>query len=182
MRSLPEVAPWRHRWLAYDRRLARRLNRFALPHPGVLLLLALASRLGDGVLWYSLMLVFAFAGGTPGLVCAAQMLAVGTVNLLLYRSLKERIGRARPYMECPDIRACARALDHYSFPSGHTLHAVGFATVVASHFPQFALAVSIFAGLVAASRVVLGLHYPSDVAAGALVGAATAGTLLYAWA
>jgi undecaprenyl-diphosphatase len=172
----------RQRWLALDRRLARRLNRLALPRPGVLLLLALASRLGDGVLWYSLIALFALAGGDVGLVCAAQMLAVGGLNLLLYRALKDRIGRTRPFVDCPDIRACAQALDHFSFPSGHTLHAVAFTVVISAHFPDLAPATALFASLVAASRVVLGLHYPSDVVAGAMVGAVTSGLLLYVWA
>jgi len=65
-------------------------------------------------------------------------------------------------------------LDKFSFPSGHTLHAVGFALILAHHFPALAPAVFGFALLVAVSRPVLGLHYPSDVLAGAAIGACLA--------
>jgi undecaprenyl-diphosphatase len=67
-----------------------------------------------------------------------------------------------------------RALDRYSFPSGHTLHAVSFTILAVHSFPELAWLLVPFAALIAASRVVLGLHYPSDVAAGALIGAALA--------
>ena len=65
-------------------------------------------------------------------------------------------------------------LDRYSFPSGHTLHAVCFTWQAVAHFPALAWVLVPMAALIAASRVVLGLHYPSDVIAGAGVGAALA--------
>ena len=68
----------------------------------------------------------------------------------------------------------ARPLDQFSFPSGHTLHAVVFATVAIADYPQLAFLPIPFAFLVALSRMVAGLHYPSDVLAGAAIGAAIA--------
>jgi len=76
------------------------------------------------------------------------------------------------------VPAGATPLDRYSFPSGHTLHAVAFTVVATAHVPALAPILWPFAALVAASRVVLGLHYPTDVLAGALIGAALAGTSL----
>jgi undecaprenyl-diphosphatase len=61
-------------------------------------------------------------------------------------------------------------LDHYSFPSGHTLHAVSFTVVALHYYPQLAWVLVPFTLLVAGSRVFLGLHYPSDVAAAAAIG------------
>ena len=62
-------------------------------------------------------------------------------------------------------------LDKYSFPSGHTLHATAFSIVVLYYMPELGWLVIPFALLVAMSRIILGLHYPTDVLAGALIGA-----------
>jgi len=73
------------------------------------------------------------------------------------------------------VQQGAAPLDAFSFPSGHTLHAVAFTLVALSYFPALAPVLVPFALLTAASRVVLGLHYPSDVLAGAALGAGIAG-------
>jgi undecaprenyl-diphosphatase len=69
------------------------------------------------------------------------------------------------------VRAGADPLDPFSFPSGHTLHAVAFSVVAIVFYPVLAWVLVPFTVLVAVSRVVLGLHYPSDVLAGAALGA-----------
>jgi len=86
--------------------------------------------------------------------------------------------RPRPFVTCPGVWARTNPLDTYSFPSGHTLHAVSFSIVIAYHYPLAALLVGPFALVVAVSRLVLGLHYPSDVVVGAVMGAATAALVL----
>lgn len=171
----------RERWLEIDRQWARWLHRGAQRLP-LLWLLGVASRLGDGGLWFALMLVLPWLGGSPnGLVCTLQMGAAGVLNVVIYRFVKLRTGRERPCVGCPGIRACAKALDRYSFPSGHTLHAVSFSVLLSWHYAAWAPLAWGFALLVAASRVVLGLHYPSDVAAGAITGFVTAVMLLALW-
>jgi undecaprenyl-diphosphatase len=76
------------------------------------------------------------------------------------------------------ITCNAAPLDQFSFPSGHTLHAVAFSVVLLAYFPGFAWLVLPFTALVGLSRMVLGLHYPSDVLAGAALGGAIAGLSL----
>lgn len=63
-----------------------------------------------------------------------------------------------------------RPLDHFSFPSGHTLHAVLFSVMLGTYFPALLPVLLVFSVLVALSRMVLGLHYPTDVLAGAGLG------------
>jgi undecaprenyl-diphosphatase len=164
-------------WSERDRRWAVHVQRHA-QQPAVVRLLLVASRLGDGVVWYALIVALALAGGTNGRDIATQMTAVGAFNLLLYLWLKARIGRPRPYVQCADIRACARALDRFSFPSGHALHASAFSLLLVAHLPWTAWAVLPLAALIMLSRVALGLHYPSDVAAGAAIGSLSAALML----
>ena len=138
------------------------------------------SRLGDGVFWYVLMGALLAAGGTTAFRPVMQMVVAGTLGVALYKLLKRRTLRPRPYQVRPDIRLCGVPLDHYSFPSGHTLHAVGLTLIATAHFPLLAPLLVPFAVLVALSRVVLGLHYPSDVLAGAVLGAGIATAALHA--
>lgn len=146
-----------------------RFNR-ASHRRGLERLFAVVSRLGDGVFWYTLMLVLLIAQGQAALPAVARMLAAGAAALALYKWLKSRTTRPRPCARHDHIRAAVAPLDEYSFPSGHTLHAVSFSIVAVYYYPALAWLVAPFTVLVALSRMVLGLHYPSDVLAGALLG------------
>lgn len=134
------------------------------------------SWLGDGILWYGLMLAMLVHGGAQAAPAVLHMVAVGVVCTTTYRLLKRGTGRPRPYQAIRAVALGAAPLDLYSFPSGHTLHAVAFTMVAGSHYPSLAAALAAFTGLTAVSRVVLGLHYPTDVAAGAVIGGVVAGT------
>lgn len=171
------ASPSPRTWAEHDLAWTRRLHR-AAQVPGALVLFALVSRLGDGLLWYSTMAVLPLVGGSRGWACSLRMMTLGVLNLVLYLGLKRWACRPRPYAACADIRACARALDQFSFPSGHTLHAVAFSIVLVEYYPWLAWLLVPFTVLVALSRVVLGLHYPSDVLAGAFIGALMAGGVL----
>lgn len=143
----------------------------------------LVSRLGDGVFWYLLMLGIVLTHGWDGLRVSVHLAATGVIALLMYRHLKRWTRRPRPFASDRRIRALVRPLDEFSFPSGHTLHAVAFTGVAVAHFPQLAWVLVPFAASVAASRVVLGLHYPSDVlaATGIGLGLATVSLQIGAW-
>jgi undecaprenyl-diphosphatase len=141
---------------------------------------AAISRLGNGVFWYSLITVLPLVDGWYGLRAGLHMLVTGGVSLVVYKSLKGATRRERPCHELADVTASVAPLDHYSFPSGHTLHAVSLSTVAVHYYPQLGWLLVPFTVLVAGSRVILGLHYPSDVAAAAAIGLllAHAGILL----
>lgn len=136
------------------------------------------SRLGDGAFWYGLMAAMPLLTGVDrweyGLRVSAQMVCAGAFGLALYKFLKRKLVRERPFIGLIGIECAMPPLDRYSFPSGHTLHAVLFTAIAIRHVPELAIVLVPFALLVAASRVVLGLHYPTDVLAGATLGAVVA--------
>jgi len=128
----------------------------------------IASRLGDGWVWYALILAL------PLLYGPSAMALTGAIGVVLYTLLKRLFVRERPFITHRGISQAAAPLDRYSFPSGHTLHAVSFSWQACAHFPELGWVLLPLTALIAGSRVVLGLHYPSDVLAGATIGAALA--------
>lgn len=177
MDTMASVALWQ-RVDQVERAFCIRANRGCRRRP-VKTFFAVISRLGDGPFWYLLMLSFALSG-PRGAGIALQMGVTGAAGLALYKLLKQRLVRQRPYLAHPGIELGTAPLDRYSFPSGHTLHAVCFTILATAYAPELALALVPFMLLVAASRVILGLHYPTDVIAGAVIGAALAYTSLAA--
>jgi undecaprenyl-diphosphatase len=137
----------------------------------------IAEKLGDGVAWY-LLIAGMVACGRHGALVALQMAVSGLSGLLLYRYLKRTFVRERPFITHAAITRAGSPLDRFSFPSGHTLHAVCFTLIAVNGFPILGLLLVPLAVAIALSRVVLGLHYPSDVLVGALIGAGMAATTL----
>lgn len=157
----------------YDLSLCQALNRAARLR-SVQRLFAWVSRAGDGIFWYALMGALPLLYGAAGLTAALHMALTAGVGVAVYKLLKGRFVRPRPFAAHATIAMGAAPLDRGSFPSGHTLHAVAFSLTVLAYFPGLWWLVAPFALLVALSRMVLGLHYPSDVLAGAAVGASLA--------
>ncbi len=155
-------------------RLCRLLNHGSERLP-LLRVMQAASRAGDGALWYLLLALLPLLYGREGLRASVVMMLTGAAGLALYKLLKKTLVRERPFIRHPGITLAMPPLDRYSFPSGHTLHAVCFSTQAVVQFPELGWVLAPLATLIAASRVVLGLHYPSDVLAGALLGLALAG-------
>jgi undecaprenyl-diphosphatase len=152
-----------------DMRLMRRVSGWRPPR-WVRWWMIGATRAGDGCLWYAQGVVFLLAGGSQGLAATeAGLLACG-LGIAVFQVLKRLIGRERPSRL--ERHNWARLLppDEFSFPSGHTITAVAFAVSVA-HFLPFLLPWLLFCALsVAASRIVLGMHFLSDVLAGCALG------------
>jgi len=162
-----------------ETRLCRRANHYCRRRR-VRRLFSIISRLGDGVFWYVLMGVLVAIDGFDGLRASVHMAATGLAALLLYKGLKRWTRRPRPYAADLRIRAWVAPLDEFSFPSGHTLLAVSFTIVALAYYPWLAPLLVPFTLGVGLSRVVLGLHYPSDVLAATGIAALLASASL-AW-
>ena len=160
-------------WVERERSLALWMHG-ASTRRGVERFFRIVSRIGDGWIWPAVMAGLFALGGAVGHSASIRMFAVTAVNLVLYWIIKRWIARPRPFITCPGIRECQRSLDEFSFPSGHTLHSVAFSVILTAYYPLAAFIVWPFTLLVAWSRIVLGLHYPSDVIVGGLIGLATA--------
>ena len=137
---------------------------------------SMISRMGDGGFWLVMGLLVIALQGTAALPVIVHIAVTGGIGVLVYKLLKSRLVRERPFIAHGDIFCGTAPLDQYSFPSGHTLHAVSFTMMIASVEPALLPVMTTFAFLVAVSRIILGLHYPSDVFVGALIGALLATT------
>lgn len=165
---------------AGDRRIMLRINRWHAPL-WIRKWMLLATRGGDGWLWSAIGFVILLFGGVRRVeALEAAFVSLGAAQLSFF-VLKRLIGRERP---CATQTHCWSSLlppDRFSFPSGHTMTAFAITFALGLYYPAL-LAGLIFCALsVAASRVILGLHYLSDVLAGMAIGIAI-GVCAFAWA
>ncbi len=160
-------------WLARERAFALWAHG-ASSRPWIVHLLSAVSRIGDGWIWYACTVSLPLIGGAQGHAVGLRLFLVGLLNLVVVSIIKRWIARPRPSQTSDAFHECARALDQFSFPSGHTLHAVACSVILTAYYPLAAFVVWPFTILIAASRIILGLHFPSDVIVGAAIGATTA--------
>jgi len=152
-----------------DRRLMRLLNRWEAPQ-WVRRWMVLASRAGDGWLWGTIAFILLLFGGPVRLhALIDSFVALGTAQLTFF-TLKRIIGRERPCSIEPHCWSVLLPPDRFSFPSGHAITAFAIATALGLCYPTLLIGLLFCALSVAASRVILGLHYLSDVVAGLAIG------------
>jgi len=152
-----------------DQRLMRRVNRWAAPR-WVRVWMICATRGGDGWLWYFWGVMIAFYGGPSRFFAIGSAALAAGVGSGIFLKLKKATGRRRPCSYEPHCWATLLPPDQFSFPSGHTITACAVAVSLIRFYPGLAPVLLFSAVCVAVSRILLGMHFLSDVLAGALIG------------
>jgi len=164
-----------------DHRLMRRVNGWRAPR-WLQLWMICATRGGDGWLWYGIAAVVACLGGPERWrALAASGLSVG-VGIAVFLALKRATKRRRPCMLAPHCWSRLLPPDQFSFPSGHTITAFAFAVAATSFYPNLFPVLMFCAVSIGISRILLGMHFLSDVVAGAAIGWSLAMTFAHPFA
>jgi undecaprenyl-diphosphatase len=156
-----------------DHKLMRKVNKWFAPK-WVRLGAIAATRAGDGWLWYLVGLCVLVFGGAGRLTAVASAGSAALAGMGSFTLLKKISGRQRPCAIAPHCWATLLPPDRFSFPSGHTITAFAVAVALGSFYPVLLPLLLFFALSIAASRILLGMHFLSDVVAGALIGAGLA--------
>ncbi|HUO34973.1 MAG TPA: phosphatase PAP2 family protein [Candidatus Acidoferrum sp.] len=152
-----------------DHRLMRRVHRWRAPRWFRILMIT-ATRGGDGWLWYSLGLILVLFGGANRFLAIGAAASAAVAGIFLFRVLKHSSRRKRPCEIEPHCWASILPPDKYSFPSGHSITAFAVAVSVGMFYPELWGALLVAALLIASSRIILGMHFLSDVLAGCALG------------
>jgi undecaprenyl-diphosphatase len=152
-----------------DYSVMRRANNWEAPR-WVRLYVVSATRGGDGWLWYAMGLAILALGGKTRFEAIGAAGVSSVLSILSFIWLKRLTGRRRPCQIEPHCWATLLPPDQFSFPSGHTMTAFAVAIPLALFYPTLAIGLFFCALSIATSRILLGMHFLSDVVAGALIG------------
>ena len=152
-----------------DHRLMRRVNRWSAPR-WIRVWMICATRGGDGWLWYALGAILLLFGATDRFMAVGAAAFAAGLGIALFLRIKKATGRKRPCAIEPHCWATLLPPDQFSFPSGHTITAFAVAVTLSLFYPELAPGLLFCALSVAASRILLGMHFLSDVLAGAAIG------------
>ena len=120
--------------------------------------------------WLNQPIFLLSVAGLYGAVWVLIALVLAVTTIVTDYVLKPALHRARPFEDTPEIRVIGQHSETPSFPSGHTATAVAGAFVFTRTWPAGTVAWWVLAAAIAYSRVYLGVHYPLDLVAGAIVG------------
>ena len=162
-----------------DHRLMRRVNRWHAPR-WIRVWMVCATRGGDGWLWYAMGVMILLGGGERRFAAVTAGLLAAGMGIALFLRLKKAAGRRRP---CAIEAHCWATLlppDQVSFPSGHTITAFAVSVALSRFYPELGVGLMFCALSIAASRILLGMHFLSDVLAGAAIGTTVAWASVWA--
>ena len=152
-----------------DHKLMQRVNGWYPPR-WVRLWALWATRAGDGWLWWALGIAILLFGGPERWVAVGSTALTVGAGILLFRMIKKTTGRRRPHMFKPNCWVTLLPPDQFSFPSGHTITAFAVAVTMSRFYHDLTAMLLFFAVSIAVSRILLGMHFLSDVLAGVAIG------------
>jgi undecaprenyl-diphosphatase len=152
-----------------DYALMRRFNNWEAPR-WVQTWMMLATRLGDGYVWMLATVVVLLSGSANRYRAASAAWLASAVSVFVFQNIKKHVGRKRPCEIQPHRWAQLLPPDQFSFPSGHTMTAFAFAVALRPFFPQAWMLLVLLAINIGISRILLGMHFFTDILAGALLG------------
>ena len=155
------------------------LINHALSNPLFNSIMPVISAIGDGPLLFAASFILLFSKKRELRILGLILLSGLTVSYYIVSGLKVLVARPRPFIVLPDVLLLA-ADKSMSFPSNHAAAAFMAATVLTAYFKKYAAIFYLFAATIAVSRVYMGVHYPSDILAGAAIGILTGYVLVRA--
>ncbi len=167
----PRATFWASKFVEADLAVVRRISAVAERSPAWRMFAVAVSKLGNGAIYPILAAIVFAAWGWDG---GKRMILLAAVNAaimhILYPIIKRRFKRLRPFKVDPRLPSLLDTLDEHSFPSGHAMTLTGVLAPVVLLWPAAAVSAVVMACCMAWSRIATGHHYPSDVAAGDLLG------------
>jgi undecaprenyl-diphosphatase len=154
-----------------DHRVMRRMNHWSAPR-WVRFWMIAATRMGDGWIWYGLAGMLFLYGGNQRYTAVCSAGAAAILGIFVFKALKKLSQRPRPCQLEPHCWSKVLPPDQFSFPSGHTMTAFSIALVISYFYPSLGGGLFFLAICIAVSRIVLGMHFLSDVLAGMVIGVA----------
>ena len=172
-RPLPKQSRWLQSIYQYDLRMLlwfmhRRHRQLWIAFARAL------SRSGDGLMQVLLPSLLVLLDRQTGSIVFIATAIAFAIERPLYWVLKNSCQRRRPPEAIPSFSSVIVASDRFSFPSGHTAAAFLLAATTTEHYPALALPMYLWASAVGVSRVILGVHFPTDILAGAVLGSGIA--------
>lgn len=130
------------------------------------LIMRFFTHLGDGWFW----VFVCFLGLAINFDTGMALIFSIVIQIAFQPVLKRIFSRTRPYIRHKDLTNLMLPPDRFSFPSGHTMAAFSITFVFLFYFPPLFVPMVIFSSIIGISRIYLGLHYPSDVLIGVVLG------------
>ena len=137
------------------------------------------SKTGDGYLYLALGVTLWMFEPSFGQLFLFTALMAYALELPIYVVLKKMFKRPRPCDLYTNLTSHITPSDKFSLPSGHTAAAWLMACIISHFYPTFAVVAYVWASLIGISRILLGVHYPTDVLAGAILGVTIASLSIF---